>query len=80
MIDNSSQIVTDFEEKVVKKKNKCTAKKKKRLTKFYGFVESFLFLHSKSSPFLLPCFVPNLVPALVFAPMPISKPAPIFRS
>lgn len=38
IINNLSQVVTNFEEKIVKKKNKCTAKKKAQLKNFCTFV------------------------------------------
>lgn len=60
----------DFEEEVVKKKNKCKAKRKERLVKFYIFVKSLLSLYPKFFPFLLLhsvlTFVPTPMTTLVF--------------
>lgn len=53
MINNFGQVVMNFKEKVVKKKNKYTTKKKMQLAKLCALVRSFLFSYLKSSPFLL---------------------------
>ena len=74
VVNNLSQIVTNFEEEVVKKKNKHVAKRKERLTKLYAPIGSFMSLYPESSSLLLPCFVsapmptcvPALIPALIF--------------
>lgn len=83
VVDNPGQIVTDFEREVLKKKNKCAAKKKERLVKFPAFVEFFLSPSSESSPFLLPYFMPTpilaLVPALIPTPVPALVPTFVSR-
>lgn len=76
-MDNPGQVVTDFKEEVVKKKNKYTAKKKERLTKLYILVGSLLSPHLESSLFLSSYFVPTLMSTHV--PAPISYPRfPLF--
>ena len=69
VVDNPSQVVTDFEEKMVKKKNKRAAKRKERLAKLYALVGFLLSPYSEFSLLLLSYFVPVLVPDLVPAPM-----------
>ena len=84
VMDNFSQIVKDFEEEVVKKKNECVAKKKERLTKLRAYIgfslspcpESSFLLSSRFVPALVPAFVPTLVLALVST----FVPAPFFLS
>lgn len=44
VIDNPGWVITDSEKKVVKKKNKNTAKKKEQLAKLCAFVRFFIFL------------------------------------
>lgn len=67
MVDNPGQVVTHFKDKVMKKKNECTAKKKRRLARFYIPVRSLLSLCPKFSLVLLPQSVPALVPVFVTA-------------
>lgn len=74
-MDNPGQVVTDLEEEVVKKKNKCAAKKKERIAKFHDFVRSLLSPHPEFSPFLLPCSMPAPMPALMLALVPTLMPA-----
>ena len=69
-MDNPSQVITDFEEEIVKKKNKCAAKKKKLLVKLCVFVRSLSSPCLKSSPLLLLCFVLALMPVFLPAPIP----------
>ena len=86
MVNNLGQIVMDSEEKVVKKKNNCAAKRKKWLAKLCISVGSFSSLCSEFSLLLSPCFLPApvpalmpaLVPALVPTPVPAPVPAPFF--
>lgn len=40
IVDNPSQVVTNFKEEMIKKKNKCAAKKKERLIKVCALVGS----------------------------------------
>lgn len=83
LIDNPSQVVINSKKEVVKKKDKCTAKRKEQLAKLCG---SSLSPCHKSSPLSLPCFVPvflpTFVPAPIFALVPAFMPtfvlAPIF--
>lgn len=70
MVDNPGQLVTDSEEKVVKKKNKRVAKRKERLAKLCALVRFPSSPHFKSSPLFLSCFVPAPVPAIVPTPVP----------
>lgn len=70
VIDKPSQVVKDSKEKMIKKKNNCTAKKSKRLAKLCTFVGSPSSSHPKFSSFLLYYSVPIPVPAFVLAPMP----------
>ena len=77
VVDNPGQIVTDFEEKVVKKKNKCVAKSKERLAKLCATIGSLLSPCPESSLFLLPCSIPAFVLTFVPAPMPAFLPAPV---
>ena len=42
IVDNPGQVVMDFKEKTMKKKNKCTAKRKERLAKLFAPIRSFL--------------------------------------
>lgn len=81
-MENPSQIVTDSDEEVVKKKNKCVAKKKWRFAKLGIFVGSSLSFHPKFSSFLLFCSMPALMHILVPALIPTFMPAFIshFRS
>ena len=79
VVDNPGQVVTDSEEKVVKKKNKRVAKIKERLAKLCAPVGSPLSPRPESSLFLSPRSVPAPVPALVFAPLPTPVPAPLSR-
>lgn len=65
MVHNSGQVVTGFKEKMVKKKNKPSAKRKERLVKFCVLIRSSLFSRLKSSSFLSFCSVPFFVPTLV---------------
>ena len=61
---------------MVKKKNKCTAKKKKRLAKLYTLLRSPLFfcpefsllLSPNSMAAFVPTLIPTPIPALVFYP------------
>ena len=77
VMNNPGQVVTDSEEKVVKKKNKCVAKRKKRLVKLCTLVGSLLSPCHKSSLLSSPHFISTLVPAFMPAPMPHFMPAPI---
>ena len=77
VVDNLGQVVTNSEEKVVKKKNKCAAKKKERLAKLHALFGSFLSLCLEFSLFSSPRSVPALVPALVPAPVPALVTAPL---
>ena len=70
MVDNPGQVVMDFEEKMVKKKNKCVAKRKKRLAKLCALVGSLLSPRPESSLLSSPYFVPAPMPALMPALMP----------
>lgn len=54
----------DFEKKVIKKKNKCMAKRKERFAKLYALIESFLSFCPRSFIILLSCYIP----ALIFCP------------
>ena len=77
VVDNIGQVVPDFEEEVVKKKNKHAAKRKKRLAKLCALVGSLLSSRPKSFLLLLSCSVPAPVSALVPAPMPTLVPVTI---
>lgn len=80
VMDNPGQIVMDSEEEMVKKKNKCVAKRKERLVKLCAFVRSLLFPYPKSSLFSSLCSMPAPMPAIISAPMPAVVPAPVFAS
>lgn len=69
MVDNPSHVVTDSEEKVVKKKNKCMAIKKEQLAKLHAPIRSPLSICPKSSPLLLPSSMPTPMPAPVTTPV-----------
>lgn len=69
MVDNPGQVVMSSEEEMVKK-NKCAAKRKKWLAKLYTPIRFLSSPCLKSSLFLLPYFMPAVVPSLVSAPMP----------
>ena len=77
VIDNFDQIVTDSEEEVIMKKNKCAAGRKKRLAKLCTPFGSVLSSHPKSSLLLLPRFVPTSVLAFMLAFVPVLVPAPV---
>ena len=68
VVDNPGWVVTDSEEEVVKKKNKCTAKRKERLAKLCASVGSPLFFCPESSLFSTPRSISAPVPALFFRP------------
>lgn len=70
VINNLSQIVTDSEEKVVKKMNKYAAKRKEQFEKLCVSVRFSLSFCPKSSSFLL----------LYSVPTPISAPITTFIS
>ena len=88
MVDNSSQIVTDSKEEMVKKMNKCAAKKKERLAKLCALIKCFLFSYPKSSLFLSPrsmsAFVPTslsyLGSPIIFLSSHMPAPAAISRN
>lgn len=77
MVDNLSQVVTDSEEEVVKKKNKRMAKRKKWLVKLSTLIKSLLSSCPESSLFLLSYSVPTPVPVLMPALVPTPLPAPV---
>ena len=58
MVDNPRQIVTDFEEEVVKKKNKCVAKRKEQLAKLCTPIVSSLSSCLWSPAVLLSRYIP----------------------
>ena len=70
VVDNLGEIITDFEEEIMKKKNKRVFKKKERLTKLCALFRSFLSPCLESTFLLLLCFVPAHVPTFRSAPMP----------
>ena len=88
-MDNPGHVVSDFEEEVLKKKNKRAAKKKEWLAKLRALVGSPLSPHLESSFFssprsmsalvlaLMPAPMPGFVPASVPAPIPTPVPAPL---
>lgn len=78
VINNSGQIVMNFEEEVVKKKNECAAKKKERLIKLRILVRSLLSFDLKSSLLLLLYSLPTPIPAFVLVFVLVLMPAPIF--
>ena len=86
MVDNPGHIVTNSKKEMVKKKNKCAAKRKERLAKLYAPVgsslsprpESFLLLSLYSVPALLPALVPT--PILALMPAPLSAFVPTLFS
>lgn len=94
--ENLSEWVTDFEEKMMKKKNKSLVKKKEWLAKLCTSIECVLSLWFKSFSSLLPCsisvhvpvfipvlvsaFISTLVPAFISALLPASILTPIFYS
>ena len=77
MVNNLGQVVTDFKEEVVKKKNKYVAKRKQWLAKLHVLVGSFLSPHFESSLLSSPCSMPAPMPALVPAPEPAFIPTPV---
>lgn len=64
-------------EVLVKKKNKCAAKKKERLAKLCTLVRFFLFFCPESSLFLSFYSISTLVHALISALVPFLIPTPI---
>lgn len=69
VVDNPGQVVMDFEEEVVKKKNKYAPKKKKRLAQFHLFVGFLSSPCPESSPFLSSHSVLASVPAIIPCPL-----------
>lgn len=80
IINNLDQVVIDFEEEIVKKKNKHAAKRKEQFAKLcipirsllFAFFESLFFLSSRSMSALMPAFMPTPMPAFVLVLMPTS--------
>lgn len=72
----------DSKEEVVKKKNKCMAKKKERLVKLNASVKFLLSSCPEFSLFLLPCSLPAPLPALMSALVlaPLLAPVSYLRS
>lgn len=66
VIDNPGQVISDYEEKVLKKKNKCVVKGKKRLKKLCAPGGSLLFPRLEYSSLLSPRFMPTPMPTPVF--------------
>lgn len=64
IVDDLGWIITDFNKKLVKKKNKCKAKRKKWFLKFYTLIRSPLFFCPKFFTIWLFCYIP----ALIFCP------------
>ena len=79
VVDNPSQVVTNLEENMIKKKNKHAAKRRKRLAKLCSPLGSLLSPYPESSPLsspsAMPALMPAFVPTIVPAPMPALMPA-----
>lgn len=77
VVENPSQVVTNLDKKMVKKKNKYAAKRKQQLAKLCVHIRSCLSPCPESSSFLLPRLVSAPLPAIIPAPIPGHMPAPM---